>query len=84
MTPDERKKAIKEMTNDIVNNMSVSEMMAIVVEKAKQIAEQRVDRVIVQYISEPLEEEKLIPSLWSRVKKLFKRNKKHKGFATKS
>ena len=83
MTPDERQKAIKEMTNDIVNNMSVSEMMAIVVEKAKQIAEQKVDRVIIQYISEPPREEGPELSLWSKVKTFFKKNKRHKGFATK-
>ena len=83
MTPEERQKAIKEMTNNIVNNMSVAEMMAIIVEKAKQMAEQRVDGVIVQYIPEVKSEPYSKPSLWSKIKKLFKRNKKHKGFSTK-
>ena len=82
MTPDERQKAIKEMTNDIVNNMSVSEMMAIVVERARKVAEQRVDGVVTQYIPQSPKEKIKGPSLWSKIKKYFTR-KKHKGFSTK-
>ena len=43
MTDEERKKAIEELANSIVNNMSMSEMMAVVVEKAKYLAQQRVN-----------------------------------------
>ena len=39
MTEEERRKAVEEMTNSIVNNMTLSEVMAIVVEKARVIAE---------------------------------------------
>jgi len=47
MTDEERRKAIEELANSIVNNMSLSEMMAIVVERAKSIAEQKVGGVYV-------------------------------------
>ena len=43
MTDEERKRAIEELANSIVNNMSMSEMMAVVVEKAKYLAQQRVN-----------------------------------------
>jgi hypothetical protein len=43
MTDEERKRAIEELANSIVNNMSMAEMMAVVVEKAKYLAQQRVN-----------------------------------------
>jgi hypothetical protein len=81
MTQEERNKAIEEMTNDIVNNMSMAEMMAIVVERAKRIAELKVDGAIL--LHHPKEEFILKDSFWGKVKDFFKRKKKHKGFATK-
>ena len=81
MTQEERNKAVEEMTNDIVNNMSMAEMMAIIVERAKRIAELKVDGAIL--LHHPQEKPDLKISFWRRMKNLFIRKKKHKGFATK-
>jgi len=87
MNPEERKRAIEKLANEIVNKMSLAEMMAIVVEKARIIAEQKVDGDFTPYSEE--DQDSLRPkanksfNFMEKIKKLFMGKKKHKGFATK-
>jgi|15BtaG_2_1085339.scaffolds.fasta_scaffold110951_2 hypothetical protein len=81
MTEEERRKAIEEMTNDIVNNMSLAEMMAIIVQKAKESATLKVDNAVILHPTPP-KEKKSTKTFWQKFKKFFTK-KRHKGFSTK-
>ena len=91
MTEEERRKAVEEMTNSIVNNMTLSEVMAIVVEKARVIAERKIDggHNLIHGDNFNNNDNSLLKKIKNKLswiglkeKKIF--SKKHKGFNTRS